>query len=232
MDDSTRDEKDDKQTKVGFILGPIEVILLALPILFIPLLYIQGKAYRESLISSLHLSQTRYLSDFYETLIQGFHTLDFVLLALVSVLAIFSIFYFIVVVMCDSKFLKSIILKIKQKTQGKVGKTSPRCEERAVKLESILIFLSMLFFLFLFYVVAISKAGKKGTEAGEKVLTSLEEKYSDSVEKQFYSKEGRLLAQGVELLCSKKWCAIYYKNGTMVEVSMDNIGGIQRISSK
>lgn len=223
---------DKKCEKIELTLRPLEVFLIALPVLFIPLLYIQGQSFRQSYISVLELSQTRYNIDFYSSILKGLHSIGFSINLLFMALVLISVVYLIVVVFCDNKPLKKLARWIKKNGQEKIGTTSVECEGKIAKVQSVLIVISLLFLTTVFYVYAMKYSGEKGIEEGEKKLSSLQKEYSKFSEKQFYTKDGKLLAQGVELMCSKEWCAIYYKGGTVMEIAMDDIGGIQPVSKQ
>jgi hypothetical protein len=208
--------------KIEFSLRPIEVILIALPVLFIPLLFIQGQAFRESLISTFELSQTRYAIDFHRSILEGLRSLDLTVGTLLAITLIVALVYFLAVLLCGNKFLKRFTQKLKKNGQMKLGKLSRECEENVSRIESILIFLFIIFLTSFFYIIAMNYAGKKGREAGTKQLSLLDSSYSKQAKNKYYDNENKLLVEGFELFCSKTWCAIYLEDKSISEVNLEN----------
>jgi hypothetical protein len=125
---------------------------------------------------------------------------------------------------CDCKVCEKFVKKMLPNSISK------KCAKNTSRLaEPFLVFLfltAIVLFYSIFLLVSVSKGNNRGLE----ILSSVKNNYSSHTERQYYNKHGRLMAQGVELICSEKWCAIYYKDGSVVEVAMDSIGGIQKLN--
>lgn len=227
------DEKEKSVEKIGFMLRPFEVFILTLPVLFLPILYIQGELFQESLVSGLDLTQSRYSLDFHSTVIKSIHSFHFFIVLDIIAIAILGVVFIKKRLLCDcdkcDKIISEVKGKIKSFTRYKDMKISDKCIEETKYLEKPSLFVAGIFCLMFAYYMAGIVAIYKGKTIAKEALISLEKDYSTFTEKKYYTKEGKLLAQGVELLCSKEWCAIYHSNGTVNEIAMGNIVGVQRV---
>ena len=219
--------------KIGFMLRPFEVFILTLPVLFLPILYIQGELFQESLVGGLDLTQSRYALNFHSTIIKSIHSFDFFIVMDIIAIAILGVVFIKKRFLCEcdkcEQFLSELKEKIRNFTGFKTPEVSDNCIEETKYLEKPSLFAAGIFCLMVAYYMAGIVAIYKGKTIAKEALLSLEKDYSTFTEKKYYTKEGKLLAQGVELLCSKEWCAIYHSDGTVNEIAMDNIAGVQRV---